>query len=178
MAVRNYLIEGGSGVGKTTVAGELERRGYHVVHGDRQLALRGDPVTGEPVDGPSWATRSDAVWWHAHHVWDVDTVRSHVADRRHVATFFCGGSRNFHQFIDLFDAVFVLEVDLETLNRRIDQRVALNPEEWGGRPEERDLIARLHATGDDVPKDAVRIDATAPVASVVDEILAKCGERL
>ncbi len=176
MAVRNYLIEGGSGVGKTALADELQRRGYHVIHGDRQLAVRGDPVTGKPVDGPSWETRRDAAWWHAHHVWDVDTVRFHIADRSHAAAFFCGGSRNLHQFIDLFDEIFVLEIDLATLNRRLDQRVALNPEEWGGRPEERDLIARLHATGEEVPKDAVRIDATAPIARVADEILSKCGE--
>jgi hypothetical protein len=26
-------------------------------------------------------------------------------------TFFCGGSRNFTQFIELFDGVFVLEVE-------------------------------------------------------------------
>jgi len=39
---------------------------------------------------------------------------------------------------------------------------------WAG---ERELIARLHATGEDVPKDAIRIDATAPLARVVDAIL-------
>ncbi len=36
--------------------------------------------------------------------------------------FFCGGSRNFSHFIDLFDGVFVLEVDLDTLNQRLDRR--------------------------------------------------------
>ncbi|NKF30738.1 nucleoside kinase, partial [Pseudomonas sp. BGM005] len=29
---------------------------------------------------------------------------------------------------------------------------------------------------EDVPKQALRIDATAPLAVIVDEILAKCGE--
>ena len=50
MGVRNYLIEGGSGTGKTTVANELQRRGFHVIHGDRELAYHGDPETGEPTD--------------------------------------------------------------------------------------------------------------------------------
>jgi broad-specificity NMP kinase len=50
MAVRTYLIEGVSGTGKTSVATELERRGCHVVHGDRELAYKGDPKTGEPSD--------------------------------------------------------------------------------------------------------------------------------
>ena len=52
MGIRNYLIEGVSGTGKTTVAEELQRRGYHVIHGDRQFAYYGDPETGEPLDWP------------------------------------------------------------------------------------------------------------------------------
>ncbi len=39
---KNYLIEGLSGTGKTSVAEELQRRGHHVVHGDRELAYQGD----------------------------------------------------------------------------------------------------------------------------------------
>ena len=84
--------------------------------------------------------------------------------------------RNFSKFIDLFDGVFVLEVDRDTMNRRIDQRVALDPTDFGGTPEERDLIERLYATKADVPKNAISIDATAPVARVVDDILSKFRE--
>ena len=51
VGVRNYLVEGVSTAGKTTVATELERRGHHVVHGDRVLAYQGDPVTGAPLPG-------------------------------------------------------------------------------------------------------------------------------
>lgn len=162
MGIRNYLIEGVSGTGKTTVAEELQRRGYHVIHGDRVLAYQGDPKTGEPVDGLA----------HEHHIWNVDKVRALVADRSHAASFFCGGSRNFSSFIDLFDRVFVLEVDLDTLMRRLAGR----PEtEWGGRSAERQLSRRLHATKEDIPKVSAVIDATAPLERVVDEILEKCS---
>jgi adenylate kinase family enzyme len=51
MGARNYLIEGVSGAGKTTVADELQRRGHHVIHGDRELSYPGNPETGEPLDG-------------------------------------------------------------------------------------------------------------------------------
>jgi hypothetical protein len=34
----------------------------------------------------------------------------------------------------------------------------------------------LYATKEDVPKNAMSIDATAPLARVVDNILSKCGE--
>ena len=161
MGVRNYLIEGVSGTGKTTVCDELRRRGYHAIHGDRELAYQGDPETGEPLDGCV----------HEHHIWDVGKVRSLVADQRNAMSFFCGGSRNFQRFIDLFDEVFVLDTDLDTLNERLAARPK---DDFGGKSIERELIARLHATKDDLPQNAVSIDATAPIAHVVNEILEKC----
>lgn len=161
VGVRNYLIEGLSGTGKTSVCDELHRRGYHAIHGDRELAYQGDPQTGAPLGG----------FAHEHHIWDVDKVRALVADQSRAASFFCGGSRNFDRFIDLFDGVFVLEADLDTLNRRL----AVRPEdEWGGRASEREVLARLHATKEDLPKIGVVIDATLPIARVADEILARC----
>ncbi|SFJ55438.1 AAA domain-containing protein [Paenibacillus sp. UNC496MF] len=161
MGIRNYLIEGVSGVGKTTVCNMLQRRGYHAIHGDRELAYQGDPETGTPTDG----------FEPEHHIWYVDKVKALVANQDEAITFFCGGSRNFPKFIDLFDSVFVLEVDLETCLRRIDERVALDPTDWGGRPEEREIIRRLHQTKEGIPKNGIIIDATAPIGHVVDEIL-------
>ncbi|WFU11951.1 nucleoside kinase (plasmid) [Rhizobium sp. CB3090] len=173
MGVRNYLIEGVSGTGKTSIATELQQRGYHAIHGDRELAYQGDPETGEPLDGSAHEQNIlDVAFGHKHHLWDVDRVKSLVADRRHPISFFCGASRNFHHFIDLFDGVFVLDIDLDTLKRRLASR----PEdEFGGKPAERDVVVRLHATKEDLPKKATIIDATAPLASVVDDILSKCG---
>ena len=161
MGVKNYLIDGVSCAGKTTVCDELQRRGYHVIHGDDELAYWGDPETGEPAVGNAGERRT----W----MWDVGKVRALAADQNHPATFFCGGSRNFERFIGLFDEVFVLEIDLETLNRRL----AARPEdEWGGTASEGASFARLqHATREGLPKKAIIIDAMAPLASVVDTIL-------
>ncbi|MDP8996880.1 MAG: AAA family ATPase [Pseudomonadota bacterium] len=176
MGVRNYLIEGVSGTGKTTVAKELLRRGYHVNDGDNELAYRGYPQTGEPLN------KSDLVramenpeWGQKHWLWDIDKVKFMIANHATPISFFCGGSRNFPRFIDLFDGVFILEVsDLNLLLRRIDERVARDPTDWGAKPEEKELIARTHATKEDTPANGVVIDATAPLQQVVDEILSKC----
>ena len=170
MGVRNYLIEGVSGTGKTSVCHELRRRSFHAVNGDRELAYQGDPETGRPLDGSGH--EHDVRFGHEHHLWDVDKVKALVADRQEPISFFCGGSRNFIRFIDLFDGVFVLEVDLATLK----ERLAARPEdEWGGQPAERELVAQLHAAKEDVPKNGVVIDATRPLNRVVDEILRSCG---
>jgi hypothetical protein len=174
MGVRNYLIEGVSGAGKTAVATELQRRGYQAIHGDRELAYRGDPETGLPM-APATDTPT-VLWISEHHIWDVEKVKAYIANQDEAVTFFCGGSRNSSKFIDLLDGVFVLEVDLDTMNRRIDERVALDPTDFGGTPEQRDLASRLFATREDIPKNAMSIDATAPLGRVVDDILSKCGE--
>lgn len=172
MGVRNYLIEGVSGAGKTAVATELQRRGYQAIHGDRELAYRGDPETGLPI-APETSIPT-ATWMSEHQIWDLGKVKAYIANQDEAVTFFCGGSRNFSKFIDLLDGVFVLEVDFDTMIRRIDERVALDPTDFGGKPEERELIARLYVRKEDVPKNGISIDATAPIARVVDDILSKC----
>ena len=163
MGRKNYLVEGGSGTGKTAVCHELRRRGYQAVNGDRDLAYQGDPVAG--ITGTAV---------HGHHLWRVVDVRALAADQREPVTFFCGGSRNLESFIDLFDAVFVLEVDVETLRRRLDERP---PDEWGGQAAERQLIEHLHETREEIPPGGVPIDASAPLARVVDEILRQVQHR-
>jgi hypothetical protein len=169
MGRRNYLIAGVSGSGKTSVCTELGRRGYQSIHGDRELAYQGDPETGMPTDG--LRHEHSPTFIAEHHIWDVDKVRALVANRDQTVTFFCGGSRNYSKFIDLFDGVFILEVDFDTMNRRIDERVAVDPTDWGGKSAEREITARLYHTKEGLPKTGVIIDATAPLARVVDEIV-------
>ncbi|MER7557815.1 hypothetical protein ABTZ46_12780 [Nocardioides sp. NPDC126508] len=48
----------------------------HAIHGDRTLAFRGDPETGEPVEDSA----------PEHHIWDIARVRALVADRSVPAT--------------------------------------------------------------------------------------------
>ena len=178
MGKRNYLIDGVSGTGKTAVAEELQRRGYHVVHGDRELKYRGDPETGVPLDEPLHANESDkAKWQQEHLLWNLTKVDSVLADHTVPISFLCGGSRNFHRFIGLLDGVFVLTVnDIDTLYRRIDERVARDPSDWGGKPEEKELIARLHRLQEGVTTGR-QIDATKPLQQVVDDILAHIEEQ-
>jgi broad-specificity NMP kinase len=161
MGIKNYLIDGVSCAGKTTVCNELQRRGYHTIHGDRELAYWGDPKTSEPITG---CADEHGAW-----MWNVAKVSALVADKTHAATFFCGGCRNSDSFIDLWDGVFVLEIDLDTLNRRLAARP---PDAWGGSANEGEAFARLqHATKEGLAKNAIVIDATASLSRIVDPIL-------
>lgn len=171
MGIRNYLIEGLSGAGKTSVAEELERRGFHVVHGDRVLAYYGDPATGARLSARPRLDAEAIAWGYERWIWPVDEVRALIADRTHPATFFCGGCRNSSRFIDLLDRVFVLDVDLATLQRRVAGR---GDDEFGGKPGEWALLARLHQSREGLPEGAVIVDSGKPVARVVDDIVGLC----
>lgn len=72
------------------------------------------------------------------------------------------------KFVELFDKVFVLDVDRATLLRRLEERPV---DEFGGRQSEREFILLLHQTREEIPTDGIVIDATVPLAQVVDEIL-------
>lgn len=165
---RLYLIEGTSGSGKTTVATELERRGYHVVHGDRVLAYQGDPETGLPLAPEQRST--DLMFLNDHHIWDPEAIRALAEDPTHEMTFVCGGSRNHGKFLHLFDAVFILHADWAT----IEARLKLRRGEWGEKEAERAITRELHRTGRDQPTDGIRIDTSRPLAEVIDTIISHC----
>jgi adenylate kinase family enzyme len=169
MGRKNYLIEGVSGAGKTAVCAELRRRGYQAINGDDELAYQGDPDTGTPADG--LRHEHSATFISEHHIWDVEKVKALVANQEEAVTFFCGGSRNSSKYIALLDGVFVLEVDLDTSLRRIAERVARDPTDWGGTPAELEITVRMYHSKEGLPHNGTIIDATAPLAQVVDEIL-------
>ncbi len=157
MALKNYLIEGITCTGKTSVCKELKSRGYTAIDGDNTLAYQGDPKTGAPTDG----------YFHEHHIWDVKKVESLLSNTEE-AIFFCGGSRNFEQFIDRFDDVFVLDIDRKTLEKRLDARAK---GQWGSSKEQRELVLQLHETKEGIPKNGIIINAAGPLSEVVNAIL-------
>ena len=166
MGVRNYLIDGLSGTGKTTVCNELQRRGYHAIHGDRELKV--DPKKDEATSGP-------LPGYDLPPLWDVAKVNALLANQDEAMTFLCGGCSNSSEFVDRLEGVFVLEVnDIDSVLRRIDERVLVDPTDWGGKQEEREIIIRAHQRKDTVQQNGIVIDATAPVTEVVDSILRHC----
>ena len=72
----------------------------------------------------------------------------------------------------MFDEVFVLDVDLDTLYRRLGQRPH---DEWGSQLPERELSVRPHRSKEDIPRTGVVVDATPPLSQVVDAMLRDTG---
>src|SRR5215208_2517048 len=157
MAKRNYLVEGLSGAGKSSVYEELIRRGYKAISTDRAWKFHADPETGL-AGRPSHY--DGAVWDHQKTVRELESPEPDVL-------FVCGSSRNRDRFLPYFTKVFNLRIDDDTMRRRLQERTN---NEFGKQPEEVELMLRLNRS-DEKPAGAIDVDATQPLHQVVDELL-------
>jgi hypothetical protein len=152
MAKRNYLVEGLSGAGKSSVYEELIRRGYTAVSTDR-----------------AWKSRADRA------MWDEQRAVTELERAEPDVLFVCGSSSNRDRFLPHFRRVFNLRIDDDTMRRRLEERTN---NDYGKHPEELELMLRLNRSGER-PAGAIDVDATRPLPEVVDELLrlAGCPER-
>ena len=155
----NYLIEGVSGTGKTTVCHELQKRGYKALEADEVFGFYGDPKTGLPTE-------------HKHYLnWIWDNKRFDEELKGKTGTIFvCGGAMNQSKFMHYFKKVFTLLIDDDTLRNRLLNRTN---NDFGKNP--KDLAKQLEwnkgAIEYSKQRGTILIDATKPVNTVVDEIL-------
>src|SRR5580765_4668944 len=154
MARRNYLVEGLSGAGKSSVYEELIRRGYTAISTDRAWKVHADPDTGLSVRP-------------IHAMWDQQKALSELENPEPEVLFVCGSSRNRDRFLRYFVKVFNLRIDDDTLRRRLQERTN---NDFGKSPEELELTLRLNRC-DEKPPGAIDVDATQPLDQVVDEVL-------
>jgi hypothetical protein len=150
MAERNYLVEGLSGAGKSSVYEELIRRGYKAISTDRAWKLYADPE-----------------------MWDEQRALSELERPEPDVLFVCGSSRNRDRFLPYFTKVFNLRINDDTMRRRLQERTN---NDFGKQPEELELMLRLNRS-DDKSAGAIDVDGTQPLEQVVDEVLrsAACG---
>jgi hypothetical protein len=164
------LITGMSGAGKSTIAGELARRGLASLDAD------GDPSLARSVDLDGNVVEDEAVpdfAWLARHNWAWDPARLDELIRAAApATLYvCGGAENELELAGRFTQVFLLELDEPTMLARLDAPSRDN--DWGRIGDTREYLrrrlplvqGRLRASG------AIPIDARQPLTQVVDAIL-------
>jgi gluconate kinase len=157
MAKRNYLVEGLSGAGKSSVYEELIRRGYNAISTDRAWKHHADP----DMALPGGLVRHDGSMWNE--LKAVSELESPELD----VLFVCGSSRNRARFLPYFTKVFNLRIDDDTMRRRLEERTN---NEFGKQPKEVELMLRLNRS-DEKPAGAIDVDATQPLRQVVDELL-------
>ena len=161
MAKRNYLVEGLSGTGKSSVCEELVRRGYEAVSSDRAWAYNADPDTGLP-GGPA---RHDTF------MWDEQKAVSALESAEPEVLFVCGSSRNRDRFLPYFTKVFNLRSDEDTMRRRLEARTE---DDWTLGDEAVEFMLALNRSNEK-PAGAIDVDATRPLHEVVDQVLRLAG---
>jgi gluconate kinase len=155
MAKRNYLVEGLSGAGKSSVYEELIRRGFKAISTDRAWKYHDDPDTGLPGGHPQSS------------MWDQQKAVSELESAEPEVLFVCGSGRNRDRFLPYFTKIFNLRIDDDTMRRRLQERTN---NDFGKQPEELELMLTLNRS-DEKPAGAINVDATQPLHQVVDELL-------
>jgi broad-specificity NMP kinase len=167
-----YLVTGQAGSGKSSVAAELCRRGFVAYDTDAMPGVSGfdyaatgspaPPGTGEishPIDFTRFA-------WN----WRVDRLHELLASAEDV--FICAITSNAVSLRHLFDVVYVLTLDGETLLERLRART---DHDFGKDPDEAAAVLRHNGViGDEWrERGGVLLDATRPIRDIVDDILAR-----
>lgn len=142
------LVTGMSGAGKSTVLGELERRGHRVID----------------TDDPGWILAAQPAGGREP-VWDLDQIKALIDGHRTGWLFVAGCVANQGVVYDRFDAVVLLSAPINVILERVANRA--NP--FGSRAQDRATIAKDLATFEPLLRAGAdhEIVTTVPVAEVV-----------
>jgi shikimate kinase len=165
-SVKQVLITGMSGTGKSTVIAALAARGYRAVDTDEEglselVSVPGDEPTGlDP--GQDW-------------VWRQDRIRALLATHESGILFLGGCAPNQGRFYPQFDHVILLSAPAATIAHRLATRTT-NP--YGKRPEDIARTLELMETIEPLLRRGAdhEIDTTRPLHEVVTDILHLVGE--
>jgi broad-specificity NMP kinase len=168
-------VTGISGSGKSAVLEKLRSRGF-TAHGMDEDAhgkwvRRG---SGKEESIPDRFDDLDVHRWIREHDWivDVDKVAQlkRRSDERSELGFLCGAAAGDSDVWEYFDVVCTLIVDDETIRHRVKHR----SNAFGKRAEELAQIPQWNAGNAEAYGrfGAVLIDATRPLSSVVDDVVA------
>jgi shikimate kinase len=152
--VARVLVTGMSGTGKSTVLGELARRGHRVVDTDY-------PPWSEEVASPGGSGSEQR--------WCEDRVGALLAEDVRDSLFVSGCASNQGKFYDRFDAVVLLSLPVDVLLQRVASRVTNS---YGKNPAERQrIIEHVNTVAPLLRRTAtVEIDTDRPLSEVVDAV--------
>ncbi len=165
-------ITGIAGAGKSAVCGELVLRGYEAHEADNTLSNFYNNESGEVVTRHVIAAHRTPEW-RKHHTWKLS--KDKLLDLKKTAAskpvFVCGVAANEKDYIDVFDKIFALGLDVETLKHRVTTR---DTGDFGKSKHEMGILLEWQQSAEDYYRKvgAHVIDSTKPLPEVVDEIIA------
>lgn len=164
-----YLITGRQGSGKTTIIKILQERGFTAYNTDDlpESTKLQDKVTGETIPWPDGKVDWTKYAWN----WQRSEIERLLASDE---TVFLGAIvSNQKDFYTLFDKVFLLTIDSDTLRQRLETHEHASHH----LPGEIERILLDHELKQErlMKQGAESIVATRPPQEVVDDILRKAG---
>jgi len=160
--VQRILLTGLSGVGKSTVTGQLAARGHAAIDLD-------DPAWSEWADSPDGdgpsALEAGKDW-----VWREDRLTELLATDQADPLFLSGCASNMGKFTARFDAIVLLSAPAAVMAERLRHRTTNS---YGKRPEELARSLDLKATVEPLLRSIAQLelDTRTPLDQVVARVL-------
>jgi dephospho-CoA kinase len=150
--MRRILVTGMSATGKSTALAELARRGFEVVE----------------TDVPPWSEWSEEAGGY---LWREDLIGELLDCELETTLYVAGAVSNQGRFYPRFDAVVLLSAPEDVILERLAARTT---NEFGKTAEERQRILEDIRTVEPLLRATCthELDATKPVAEVVEELIA------
>ncbi len=168
------FITGISTSGKSTIVKELVKRGYEAYDTEHNgISAWYNTTTGKRVaEFGEMPERTEQ--WLNHHEWLISTdwVANMATEAKTKTIFLCGGSANEPAIGATCDVIIWLKTDEATIRKRV-----LHPRDhdYGTKPHElaRAIKSNKQKEAEYSAYGAIIVDATQPIANVVNEILNK-----
>ncbi len=172
--MKKIYITGVSGTGKTTIAHELEKRGYLVVSIDEVSGLCSwtHQETGEKHGGKDTPLTKEFVDAHD---WIVDIEHlNKLLDKDVEVAFVLGMAGNQNEFLPSFDKILLLECNPETFSARIDART---DNDFGKDPQiKAQILNRYKTYGEEMrSRGAIVVNTDRPIDAVVKDVIAQAN---
>jgi hypothetical protein len=170
------LVAGGPGAGKSSVAADLRARGLRSIDADYGFARWEDPEGTQVEPPPNDALTLD---WLRHHRWQwIDRpLNELLADSVERSTVVCGTAYNMVDYLARFDLVILLQIDDQTMVRRLADPRRNNDFGKTGATLEWSLKLRRRFEAEVLKVGHRCVDARMPLANVVDDVIRIVGER-
>ncbi len=167
--MKKIYITGISGTGKTTIAEELEKKGFHTIGIDEtsNLCSWTNKETQEKVERGVEINRE----FTSKHNWicDIEYLKK-LLDKDIDLVFVVGVASNQDNFLDLFDKILILQCKPETFIKRIKNR---SNNVFGKDKTVREHILEWYEDFENkmLQKGAISIDVEQPIDTVIKEVL-------
>jgi gluconate kinase len=170
-----FYITGISGAGKSHIKNELTAHGLIAYDGDENgITTWIGKVTKVKAFRPKEIEGRTAAWY-SHHDWVMSATRLLELSQQNKGRniYICGTASNRYELWNMFDRVFCLTIDEQTLRHRLANRTG---NEFGKAPDELTNILSWHKSSEneDQAMGAFMIDATKPANEVAEDIIKIC----